>query len=205
MLFVWNVVLNAGFETVENFVNVWVCVWKEGVVYDGGAKFCSNWEINLCCSDMSILPASISRRRLSFSRISCMDWARLTASAAVVVVVVVAGGVGVPFSGSVTSDLASESWWEELDGGACGENWEFESMSEMGLLETGCWIDSGDIGWLLKLAGDGLFSSKWDVGLGIKRMGLEVYFQWGKITSFVFIFNRRRAVFVWYFINVLTS
>ena len=67
-----------------------------------------------------------------------------------------------------TSDLeaAYESWCDEPEAGACGENCELESMSKIGLLDTGCWIDSGEIGLiLLMLAGDGRLSSKCDADL----------------------------------------
>ena len=135
---------------------------------------------------MSILPATSSRRRLSFSRISCMDCTRfksacddavslavVPAAAAVLVelvfvdnIFVTRGGIaGVSVAGNDEEDDGEKAFAFKLvtvdeDG---GENWEFESMSELvhatefGAFSLVCKIcDGGDMGCVL--SGD-LFSS----------------------------------------------
>ena len=95
--------------------------------------------MSLCCSFMSIFPATSSRRRLSFSRISCMDCTRfrsglsaaLTLSFSVdavfrtaVVVMAVAGS-----DDEEDGERALAFRVVTVDEG--GENCEFESMSEL--------------------------------------------------------------------------
>ncbi len=56
---------------------VW-CICVCAFIYKNfGMKLCSNCDMSVCCSFISILPAISSRLRFSISRISCMDCVRL--------------------------------------------------------------------------------------------------------------------------------